>query len=212
MKQSVVEMENDVLVQRAKQGNMQALEELFQRHEKIVYHIVLRTMGAGEDVKDISQEVFLKAYRNLSKFDGKSASSTWIYRIAVNTCIDEMRKRKGKQTYSLDAELEQEDGNYQRQFADTVDTPEQSLIRQELRQEVVTALEQLSPEHKTALVLREMQGFSYEEISEITQTPLGTVKSRISRAKIQLKEEILKLREQNPNSMRPNNRKEGKHL
>ena len=95
-----------------------------------------------------------------------------------------MRKRKGKQTYSLDAELEQEDGNYQRQFADTVDTPEQSLIRQELRQEVVTALEQLSPEHKTALVLREMQGFSYEEISEITQTPLGTVKSRISRAKI----------------------------
>lgn len=212
MKQSVVEMENDVLVQRAKQGNMEALEELLQRHEKIVYYIVLRTMGAGEDVKDISQEVFLKAYRNLSKFDGKSTFSTWIYRIAVNTCIDEMRKRKGKQTYSLDAELEQEDGNYQRQFADTADTPEQSLIRQELRQEVVTALEQLSPEHKTALVLREMQGFSYEEISEITQTPLGTVKSRISRAKIQLKEEILKLREQNPNSMRPNNRKEGKHL
>ena len=205
-------MENDVLVQRAKQGNMEALEELLQRHEKIVYYIVLRTMGAGEDVKDISQEVFLKAYRNLSKFDGKSTFSTWIYRIAVNTCIDEMRKRKGKQTYSLDAELEQEDGNYQRQFADTADTPEQSLIRQELRQEVVTALEQLSPEHKTALVLREMQGFSYEEISEITQTPLGTVKSRISRAKIQLKEEILKLREQNPNSMRPNNRKEGKHL
>lgn len=205
-------MENNALVVQAKQGNMQALEELLQRHEKIVYHIVLRTMGAGEDVKDLSQEVLLKAYRSLAKFDGKSAFSTWLYRIAVNTCIDEMRKRKGKQTYSLDAELEQEDGNYHKQFADPADTPEQSLIRQELRQEVVTALEKLSPEHKTALVLREMQGFSYEEISEITQTPLGTVKSRISRAKIQLKEEILKLREQNVNSMRQSNRKEGKHL
>lgn len=115
-KKRTMPVESNALVSRAKNGDMQAFEQLLLQHEKIVFNIVLRMMGPGEDVKDLSQEVFLKVYRNLSKFDEKSAFSTWIYRIAVNTCIDEMRRRKGKQTYSLEAG----DRGYRRQLSKAV--------------------------------------------------------------------------------------------
>lgn len=202
-------MENIELVHLAKKGDMYAFEQLLLRHEKIVYHIVLRMMGESEAVEDLSQDVFLKVYRHLPQFDEKSAFSTWIYRIVVNTCIDEMRKRKGKQTYSLEAEIEATDGSYQRQFADHGDTPEQSMLRQELREEVLSAMDTLSPEHKTVVVLRDIQGFSYEEISEMTGTTLGTVKSRLSRARLHLKEQILKMRERNTQNVRQKKGKEG---
>ena len=100
--------------------------------------------------------------------------------------------------------------SYQKQFADTGETPEESLMRKEGQSEVLRALETLSPEHKTAIVLRDIRGFSYEEIAEMTDTALGTVKSRISRARIQLKEEILKIRERKSNDLRQKSRKEGR--
>ncbi|MBM6829234.1 sigma-70 family RNA polymerase sigma factor [Anaerotignum lactatifermentans] len=198
------------LVALARQGDMDAFEALILQHEKIVYNIAFRMMGGGEDVKDMAQEVFLKVYRNLERFDGKSAFSTWIYRIAVNTCIDEIRKRKGKQTYSLDAELEDEDGNYKKQFADEGGRPEEEILQKELRGEVLAALETLSPEHKAAVILRDIRGYSYEEIAEMIQMPLGTVKSRISRGRAQLKEEILKIRERKTDSSRQKKGKEGR--
>lgn len=198
------------LVALAKQGDMDAFEALILQHEKIVYNIAFRMMDGGEDVKDMAQEVFLKVYRNLDRFDGKSTFSTWIYRIAVNTCIDEIRKRKGKQTYSLDAELEDEDGNYKKQFADEGGRPEEEMLQKELRAEVLAALETLSPEHKAAVILRDIRGYSYEEIAEMMQMPLGTVKSRISRGRAQLKEEILKIRERKTDSSRQKRGKEGR--
>ena len=185
------------LIRRAKQGDMLAFEELILKHEKIVYNVALRMMNHSEDARDISQEVFLKAYRSLSNFDERSAFSTWLYRITHNTCIDEMRKRKGKQTYSLEEELESEDGSMQRQIADEGDTPEESLLREEKKGEILKALDTLSEEHKAAIILRDVKGLSYEEIAEILELSLGTVKSRISRARNQLKNEILKIREQN---------------
>ncbi|MEI3523671.1 MAG: sigma-70 family RNA polymerase sigma factor [Anaerotignum sp.] len=203
-------VESNALVSRAKNGDMQAFGPAALQHEKIVFNIVLRMMGPGEDVKDLSQEVFLKVYRNLSKFDEKSAFSTWIYRIAVNTCIDEMRRRKGKQTYSLEAEIE----DTERQLSKAVCRYRRNTggkpNRKEGQSEVLRALETLSPEHKTAIVLRDIRGFSYEEIAEMTDTALGTVKSRISRARIQLKEEILKIRERKSNDLRQKSRKEGR--
>lgn len=198
------------LVALAKRGDMDAFEALILQHEKIVYNIAFRMMDGGEDVKDMAQEVFLKVYRNLERFDGKSAFSTWIYRIAVNTCIDEIRKRKGKQTYSLDAELEDEDGNYKKQFADEGGRPEEEMLQKELRGEVLAALETLSPEHKAAVILRDIRGYSYEEIAEMMQMPLGTVKSRISRGRAQLKEEILKIRERKTDFSRQKRGKEGR--
>lgn len=198
------------LIQKAKQGDLTAFEELILKHEKIVYNVALRMMNHSEDAKDISQEVFLKAYRNIANFDERSAFSTWLYRITTNTCIDEMRKRKGKQSYSLEEELENEDGTMQRQIADEGDTPEESLLREERKSEILQALEKLSAEHKAAVVLRDVKGLSYEEISEILDLSLGTVKSRISRARNQLKTEILKIRERNEKTTRHKKGKEGR--
>ena len=185
------------LIRKAKQGDMLAFEELILKHEKIVYNLALRMMNHSEDAQDIAQEVFLKAYRSLANFDERAAFSTWLYRITHNTCIDEMRKRKGKQTYSLEEELESEDGSMQRQVADAGDTPEESLLRAEQKSEILQALDTLSAEHKAAVILRDIRGMSYEEIAEIIELPMGTVKSRISRARNQMKAEILKIRERN---------------
>jgi RNA polymerase sigma-70 factor (ECF subfamily) len=198
------------LIRKAKQGDMLAFEELILKHEKIVYNLALRMMNHSEDAMDISQEVFLKAYRSLSNFDERSAFSTWLYRITHNTCIDEIRKRKGKQTYSLEEDLESEDGSMQRQVADDGDTPEESLMRKEQKSEILRALDTLSEEHKAAIILRDVKGLSYEEIAEILELSLGTVKSRINRARNQLKTEILKIREQNEKSFRHKEGKEGR--
>lgn len=201
------------LIRRAKQGDMLAFEELILKHEKIVYNLALRMMNHSEDARDISQEVFLKAYRSLSNFDERSAFSTWLYRITHNTCIDEMRKRKGKQSFSLEEELENEEGSMQRQIADEGDTPEESLLRAEQKNEILQALDNLSEEHKAAIVLRDVKGLSYEEIAEILEVTLGTVKSRISRGRNQLKNEILKIREQNEKmSVRKKERREDHEL
>ncbi len=205
----MAEQEKD-LVEQAKQGSIQAFETLILTYEKMVYNIAFRMLQHSEDARDISQEVFLKAYRSLENFDGKSKFSTWLYRIAVNTCIDEIRKQKGKLTYSLEEELESAEGSYQKQFADAGQTPEDSLLHQEMQKEVVDALNTLSEEHKTVVVLRDIQGFSYEEIAKMTNTTLGTVKSRIARARSQLKNTILQNREQKKTYSRQKKRKEGR--
>lgn len=188
---------------------MAAFEMLVEQHEKIVYNVTLRMMNHSEDAKDISQEVWVKAFRSIANFDERSAFSTWIYRIAVNTCIDEMRKRKGKQSFSLDQELEDEEGTWKYEVADDGETPEESLLRKETKNEIILALETISEDYKTVFVLRDMQGLSYDEIAEITGLALGTVKSRISRARNYIKEEIFKIWERNGTKPRHKNRKEG---
>lgn len=200
-----------ILIAKAKQGDMAAFEELILQHEKIVYNVALRMMNHSEDAKDISQEVFIKAYRNIANFDERSTFSTWIYRITVNTCIDEMRKRKGKHNLSLDNELEDEEGTWKQEVADKGDTPEESLIRKEEKSEILMALEGISEDYKNVFLLRDIQGLSYEEIAEITGLALGTVKSRISRARSHLKEEIYKIRERSGTDSRHRGRKEGKN-
>lgn len=205
------EQGNKILISKAKQGDMAAFEELILQHEKIVYNVALRMMNHSEDAKDISQEVFIKAYRNITNFDERSTFSTWIYRITVNTCIDEMRKRKGKRNLSLDNELEDEEGTWKQEVADEGDTPEESLIRKEEKSEILMALEGISEEYKTVFILRDVRGLSYEEIAEVTGLALGTVKSRISRARNHLKEEIFKIRERNGTNSRHKNRKEGRN-
>ena len=206
--------ENDevkVLIALAKNGDMLAFEELIRQHEKIVYNVAFRTLNHSEDAKDISQEVFIKAFKNLSQFDGRSSFSTWLYRITMNTCIDEVRKRKGKFTVSLEEEFEAEKGNWKQQYADEGDTPEENILRQEGTSEILQALEKLSEEHKMMVVFRDIQGLSYDEIVEITDLTLGTVKSRISRARLQLKQEILKIRERNDSFSRQNTMKGGQN-
>lgn len=197
-------------IARAKAGDMQAFEALILQHEKIVYNVALRMMNHSEDARDISQEVFLKAYKSIGQFDERAMFSTWLYRITTNTCIDELRRRKGKQSYSLEEELESEEGSMQRQIADEGETPEESLLRAERADELKKALAQLTEEHRLAVILRDIRGLSYEEIAEIMNLPMGTVKSRISRARNQLKQEILKIRERKDDLPRHKKGKEGR--
>lgn len=200
----------EVLVKRAKQGDMRAFEELILQHEKMVYNLALRMMKQSEAAKDISQEVFLKAYRNIRNFNERSQFSTWLYRITTNTCIDELRKCQRKSSISLEEETEGEEGGIPRQIAAAGDTPEESLLRMEQRSEILQALNKLSPEHRAAVIFRDVRGLSYEEIAEILEIGLGTVKSRISRGRAQLKQEILKIRERNRDSVRHTEGEEGR--
>lgn len=193
------------LLNKAKQGNIIAFEKLIISHEKTVYNIAYRMFNNEEDAKDIAQEVFIKIYKNLNKFDGNCKISTWIHRITVNTCIDELRKRKGKETSSIDSLIDLDDGEVQKQYTDNSFNPEQSLINKEDIEDLKNAINLLSENHKALIVLRDIQGLSYNEISEITQISLGTIKSRISRARIQLKNIIMNNKELSKNKKRLKN-------
>ncbi|MBM7686418.1 RNA polymerase sigma factor [Defluviitalea raffinosedens] len=196
------------LVNKAKNGNIAAFEELITAHEVKIYNIAYRMFHNEEDAKDLSQEIFIKVFENIGKFKGNSSFSTWLYRIATNTCIDELRRRKGKETYSIDAEVETDEGNMKREYSDLKPNPEEMAINKEVSIQIQNAMDHLSEEHKTAIILRDLQGLEYNEISEILECSLGTVKSRISRARRQLIELLVK-QEPFEYKHRLKNRKEG---
>jgi RNA polymerase sigma-70 factor (ECF subfamily) len=149
------------------------------------------------DAQDISQEVLIKVYRNLDKCKSYPAFKSWIFRIINNTCIDELRKRKGKITYSLDAPLETDEGLLETQILKDENTPETSLLKKEDSEELKCAISNLSPDYKMIIVLRDINGLSYDEIAGILKINPGTVKSRISRARNSLKQELKRIGEQN---------------
>lgn len=190
--------QNDVqqLIKEAQKGNLEAFGSLIEQHERLVYNIAYRMFSNPEDVKDISQEVFLKVYRYLGKFDGKASFSTWLYRIAVNTCIDELRKRQGKETISLDMENDNGESTLKNQYVDNSPGVEEQIISNEGFDRLKKAMNKLSYEHKTVITLRDIEGLSYSEISEITEVSQGTVKSRLARARKALKDLVLSEGEQ----------------
>ena len=176
------------LAGKAASGDVDAFETLVLKYEKNIYNIALRMMPSAEDAKDVSQNVLIKIYNNLSNFKGDSLFSTWIYRITVNTCIDEIRKYKRKNEVSID----DEDKGIGRNIQDPALNPEQNIIASEGLNAVLEAVKELPEEYSTVINLRDIQGFAYSEIAEITDCSLGTVKSRISRARGKLKELLLK--------------------
>lgn len=179
------------LIESAKKGDIEAFENLIQKNETMIYNITYRMMNHTEDAKDISQEVFLKAFRNIKKFNEKSNFSTWLYRIAINTCIDELRKQKNKSHISIEEKIHYLDSTLEKQFASEEQTPEDALLSHEQKTEINKAIHSLSTDHKTILILRDLEGFSYSEISKITKLSLGTVKSRLARAREQLRNTLL---------------------
>ncbi|MEA5083733.1 MAG: sigma-70 family RNA polymerase sigma factor [Lachnospiraceae bacterium] len=192
-----IQAEVSKLVELAQNGDSAAFGKLIERHERLVYNVVYRMLTNHEDTKDISQEVFLKAYKYLGKFDGKASFSTWLYRIAVNTSIDELRKRKGYETVSLDKETDSGEGIQKKEYADSSAGVEEQVMAKENIANIKQAMENISSEHRIIITLRDFEGLSYAEISEITQTSLGTVKSRLARARKALKDLIIEGREQN---------------
>jgi RNA polymerase sigma-70 factor (ECF subfamily) len=159
-------------------------------------------MQNEEEAKDVSQEIFIKVYRNLQKFDEKSAFSTWIYRIAVNTCIDALRKKKGKEVVSWEEQTQHQKEN----LADTAETPEEVYLQKEKQLQIMDMIQNLSPEHKAVLLMRDMEDMTYGEIAECLSVSLGTVKSRIARAREQFKKEFLAKKELLPKKSRQINK------
>ncbi len=176
------------LVQAARRGSDSAFEELVRLYEKKVYHLSLRMCGSSDDAFEIAQEAFLSAWRGLKFFRGDSSFSTWLYRLTSNTAIDFLR-RKRRQSAMEQVSLDDEETYIEP--LDPMPTPHQHAERQELRQLLSAGLDTLTPEHRQVLLLRELQGMSYEEIAEALELDLGTVKSRIARAREKLRKYLL---------------------
>lgn len=188
-------MEERELIRRAQGGDVAAFEQLINEHQKRIFSIAYRVAGNPDDAADMAQEVLVKIFKNINKFKGDSKFSTWIYRVATNTCLDELKRLKRHKAYSLDQELETEDGAVSVDVEDTAPTPEQSAERKAIRSAVNSAIAKLGEEHKKVIILRDIQGFSYEEIAKMLNCSDGTVKSRISRARAQLKKILSQDRE-----------------
>lgn len=185
---------DEPLVERAKRGDMSAFELLVDRYERRVYNLAYRLMGNHEDASDTAQEAFIRVFQSLPEFRGDASFSTWLTKITTNLCLDELRRRKRQQAQtSLDEPYETEDGEVGRQVAAEGDGPERSLERKELQLVVQQGIQSLSEEYRSVVVLRDMQGLSYVEIADITGLSLGTVKSRLNRARQQLKEKLVHL-------------------
>ncbi len=173
------------VIQAVLDGDVNAYEALVKEYEKNVYNLALRMTGNSEDAYDMSQEAFIKAYNSLSSFRGESKFSVWLYRIVSNVCLDFLRSRNRKPTLSLS--VEDDDGDeVEMDIADESQSPEQLLDRALTRDAVRRGLAALPPEHREILLLREIQGLSYEEIAETLGLEEGTVKSRIFRARKKL--------------------------
>ncbi|MCI9506790.1 MAG: sigma-70 family RNA polymerase sigma factor [Oscillospiraceae bacterium] len=172
------------LVRAAAKGRTEAFEELVRLHEKKVYALTLRMCGNPEDARDAAQEAFLSAWRGLPSFRGEAGFSTWLYRLASNAAIDQLRRnRRQREEDSLDAgEMDAPDQS---------PGPQEAAEGSELQRAVADGLASLSEDHRRILLLREYQQLSYDEIAQTLDMDLGTVKSRISRARRALRKILL---------------------
>ena len=180
-------MDEERLIKRAQDGDSKAFEILIETHFKKIYNIAYRIAGNPDDASDMTQEVMIKLFRNINSFGGNSKFSTWVYRVATNTCLDELKKLRRHSTYSINSEINTGDGEFLYEAEDTSPTPDLEVERSELADMVAKAITALNPEHRAIITLRDIQEFSYEEIANILNISEGTVKSRISRARMQLK-------------------------
>lgn len=175
------------LIERYQQGDQAAAEAIFRLYHPAIHNLAYRMLGGSPDVEDCVQEVFLRAFRGLKGFRGEASLKTWLYRIATNTCLNYLDKAKRQApTASLDAEPPSNEGAPLGEILASPERgPEERLALRELEDAIQDALEKLTPEFRTALVLRDVEGMSYEEVASATGTALGTVKSRIARARAQ---------------------------
>jgi RNA polymerase sigma-70 factor (ECF subfamily) len=172
-----------VLVKRVQRGDKTAFDLLVRKYQHKVVKLVLRYVRNPAEAEDIAQEAFIKAYRALPQFRGDSAFYTWMYRIAINTAKNSLASRdRSPIRYDLDLTDPEESHSVQTKLQDP-DTPEGMALTEEIRQIVNSAIDALPEELKTAIVLRELDGLSYEEISAAMECPVGTVRSRIFRAR-----------------------------
>ncbi len=170
------------LIQRAKSGDEKALEELLSKYKIAVYNLVYRMVRDKQEAEDLTQETFIKTFKSLTSFNEEYAFSTWIFKIATNNCIDFFRKRKLK-TYSIDKPIQYKTSEIQQDHPDPDLNAEKQILAKERSKIIQEAIDSLPEKYNQAIVLRHKEERSYEEIAEMLDLPLGTVKARIFRAR-----------------------------
>lgn len=184
-------MSEEQLIRRAQQGDNGAFEELLLLHQKKVYNLCLRMNANPDDALDLSQEAFLRAWRSLGQYQFEASFSTWLFRLTSNICIDFLRRKKRRQETSLTESYDDSDEGAELSVPDAQPGPEQQAITNETKIELARAMEQLSPEHREILQLRVIEDLQYEQIADILGVRVGTVKSRLARARLSFRK-ILK--------------------
>ena len=179
------EREDRELVRESLEGDRKAFELLVVRYQRVVFNVVLRIVGRYDDVEDLAQETFIRAFRSLRRFDQERSFSTWIISIATHRAIDHLRRRRPS-TISLDRPVADGESDRYFQLADRKGNPEDVFARKELGALLEEALRRLPPNLRAVLVLREQWGRSYLDISEIMNVPVNTVRTWIYRARRQL--------------------------
>jgi RNA polymerase sigma-70 factor (ECF subfamily) len=182
-----------VLVDRARNGDAAAFTELVNRYERKIFRLAKHITQNDEDAEDVLQESFLKAYSNLDTFQGQSKFYTWIVRIAVNEALMKLRKRKSDRTVSLDEPQDTGEETVAREIAVWEGDPEQKYSQEELREILERAIDSLKPSFRTVFVLRDIEELSTEETAESLGISVPAVKSRLLRARLQLREKLTRL-------------------
>lgn len=193
---------DDELVKRSQQGDIDAFEQLISKYQQKIYNIAYRLMGNPHDAGDLAQEALIKVYKSIRSFRLDASFSTWVYHIVTNVCRDELRKRSRHQVSSLDEPLSVHDGEVSKEVADFSNCPEFAYEQKESEEYIQELINSLNPDYRIVVVMREMMGFSYEEIATELNITLGTVKSRLNRARKYLKDKIIADREQPPRNNR----------
>src|ERR1700736_580572 len=178
------------LVGRAKAGDVGAFEELVRRYDRNVFRIAQHITQNREDAEDVVQDAFLKAYGNLSQFQGQSKFYTWLVRIAVNEALMKLRRRRPERMVSLDEDVKTEEDSLPREVADWSPNPEQQYSQAELREILSKTIQGLPPGFRTVFVLRDVEGLSTEETAAALELSVPAVKSRLLRARLQLRERL----------------------
>jgi RNA polymerase sigma-70 factor (ECF subfamily) len=180
------------LVQAAKKGDLEAFSELVKRYDRNVFRIAQHITHNEEDAQDVVQDAFLKAYQNLEQFQGNSKFYTWLVRIAVNEALMKLRRRRTDKTVSIDEDVETEEGSMPREVADWSPNPEQLYGQSELSDILKKTIQGLPPGFRTVFVLRDVEGLSTEETAEMLELSIPAVKSRLLRARLQLRDRLAK--------------------
>ena len=183
-------MTDQELVLRAKQGDQAAFEQLVADNQNKVYSLALRLIGDREEAADQAQEAFLKAWQGLNAFQGESSFSTWLYRLTANVCIDYLRRRNRRLGVESAVSLDDEEAGWA-EPADWEQDPHRQLERAERSRAVGRGMAALPEHFRQVLVLREMAGLSYQEIGAALKLDLGTVKSRLARARLALRKILI---------------------
>jgi RNA polymerase sigma-70 factor (ECF subfamily) len=177
-------------IERSRRGDVASFDKLVRQYEKSVYNTAYRLSGSHDDASDIAQEAFVRAWNNLKSFRGDSAFSTWLYRIVTNVFLDDRKRKRARPHRSLDDAMDLDESSVQRQYEDHSPGPEALAENAERQRILEKAIQTLPEAQRVMVVMYHSQGLAYEEIAEITQLPMGTVKSRLNRARLALRDRL----------------------